>query len=117
MLTLCGLLCVGLTGWLLVAAAADQAVPMSTVTRQLAGEQGAVRGNYDQTAWTGQSFMQFRGIPYAEAPIGELRFKVRIRFSHAELVQLVSDNPRFMTVISITPYVATCCPFALDGHI
>lgn len=83
MLTVCGLLCAALAGWLLVAqaAGADTAVPMgATVTRQLAGDHGAVRGNYGQTAWTGQSFMQFRGIPYAEAPVGKLRFQVCIRF-------------------------------------
>lgn len=78
MLALCGLLFAGLAGWLLVSmnAWADAAVPMSTVTVDLADGQGAVRGNFGQTTWTGQSFVQFRGIPFAEAPIGDLRFRV-----------------------------------------
>ncbi|XP_030571274.1 acetylcholinesterase [Drosophila novamexicana] len=77
MLALCGLLFAGLAGWLLVSmnALADAAVPMSTVTVDLADGQGAVRGNFGQTTWTGQSFVQFRGIPFAEAPIGDLRFR------------------------------------------
>ncbi|TDG52821.1 hypothetical protein AWZ03_001054 [Drosophila navojoa] len=78
MLALCGLVLAGLVAWLLVSmiAVADAQTPMSTVTVDLSGQQGTVRGNYGQTAWTGQSFMQFRGIPYAEAPIGNLRFRV-----------------------------------------
>uniref|UniRef100_A0A0A1WF75 Carboxylic ester hydrolase n=1 Tax=Zeugodacus cucurbitae TaxID=28588 RepID=A0A0A1WF75_ZEUCU len=37
--------------------------------------QGVVIGNTNTTAWTGQSYMQFRGVPYAESPSGELRYK------------------------------------------
>ncbi|XP_039967413.1 glutactin-like [Bactrocera tryoni] len=37
--------------------------------------QGVVIGNTNTTAWTGQTYMQFRGIPYAESPSGELRYK------------------------------------------
>nr|XP_036232508.1 glutactin-like [Bactrocera oleae] len=37
--------------------------------------QGVVIGNTNTTSWTGQTYMQFRGIPYAESPSGELRFK------------------------------------------
>ncbi|KAM8707777.1 hypothetical protein ACLKA7_014848 [Drosophila subpalustris] len=79
MLTFCGLLAAGLAGWLIVSMNSSvEAAPMSTVTVQLSAEQGAVRGNYGQTAWTGQSFMQFRGIPYAEAPIKSLRFQAPV---------------------------------------
>ncbi|CAD7005231.1 glutactin [Ceratitis capitata] len=46
----------------------------SDVRVSLAG-QGVVIGNTNTTLWTGQTYMQFRGIPYAESPSGELRFK------------------------------------------
>lgn len=39
--------------------------------------QGYILGNVDKTAWSKHSFMQFRGVPYAESPSGPLRFKVR----------------------------------------
>lgn len=80
MLTSCGLLAACLAAWLIISmnSSVEAAVTMSTVTVQLSGEQGAVRGNYGETAWTGQSFMQFRGIPYAEAPIQSLRFQAPV---------------------------------------
>uniref|UniRef100_A0A1I8NNU3 carboxylesterase n=1 Tax=Stomoxys calcitrans TaxID=35570 RepID=A0A1I8NNU3_STOCA len=40
--------------------------------------QGWVLGSYDFTAWSKQRFMQFRGIPYAEAPSGPKRFKAPV---------------------------------------
>ncbi|ALC45101.1 Est-Q [Drosophila busckii] len=77
MLSLCGMLCAGFAGWLLVTMSpeVDGAQAMSTLTVALADKQGEVRGNYGQTTWTQQSFMQFRGIPYAEPPVGPLRFR------------------------------------------
>ena len=40
--------------------------------------QGIVVGNYDTTLWSNYTYMQFRGIPFAESPKGNLRFKVRL---------------------------------------
>lgn len=40
-------------------------------------KQGAVQGKIDNGV-NGQNFFSFQGIPYAEPPIGELRFKVCI---------------------------------------
>ncbi|KAF2902648.1 hypothetical protein ILUMI_03533, partial [Ignelater luminosus] len=37
-------------------------------------EQGALKGKYRQ-AWTGKTFNSFTSIPYAQPPIGKLRFK------------------------------------------
>lgn len=37
--------------------------------------QGLLRGIYD-TSINETSFIAFKGIPYAKAPVGELRFKV-----------------------------------------
>ncbi|XP_067648579.1 glutactin [Eurosta solidaginis] len=37
--------------------------------------QGAVLGRIDETSWRQQKFFSFRGIPYAESPKGNLRFK------------------------------------------
>ena len=41
--------------------------------------QGAVLGSVAETLWTKQTFYSFRGIPYAESPSGELRFKVSVQ--------------------------------------
>lgn len=38
-------------------------------------EQGIVRGKIKQS-YKGRNFMAFEGIPYAEAPVGDLRFAV-----------------------------------------
>ncbi|XP_036326415.1 glutactin-like [Rhagoletis pomonella] len=40
--------------------------------------QGVVIGNWNTTQWTGQPYMQFRGIPYAEPPSGEMRFRLSV---------------------------------------
>ncbi|XP_034108062.1 glutactin [Drosophila albomicans] len=83
MLTFCGILCALLAAWLIIHADAsfvDEPVPIfqRTATVELADKQGAVRGNYGKTAWTNQSILQFRGIPYAEAPVESLRFKAPV---------------------------------------
>ncbi|XP_055593769.1 glutactin-like [Uranotaenia lowii] len=39
---------------------------------------GKVRGSIGQTTWTGQTINQYRSIPYAEAPIGKLRFQAPV---------------------------------------
>lgn len=52
-----------------------QDVLSSTVTLNIPS-QGIVQGDYDTTLWSRQTFMRFRGIPYAESPRGPLRFKV-----------------------------------------
>ncbi|EDV97364.1 GH14737 [Drosophila grimshawi] len=78
MLAFGGILGAALTIWLVISLGTQTDAAESKLTVQLADEQGAVRGNYGQTAWTGQSFMQFRGIPYAEAPIGDLRFRAPV---------------------------------------
>ncbi|XP_018786916.1 PREDICTED: glutactin-like [Bactrocera latifrons] len=51
-----------------------QNIISSEVRVNLSG-QGVVIGNTNTTAWTAQTYMQFRGIPYAESPSGELRYK------------------------------------------
>lgn len=40
---------------------------------------GSVRGLLKTTAWKNVSYYSYKGIPYAEKPIGPLRFKVNLR--------------------------------------
>lgn len=39
---------------------------------------GFVRGNILKTPLEGKEFYAYRGIPYAESPTGQLRFKVKL---------------------------------------
>ncbi|XP_017483202.1 PREDICTED: glutactin-like isoform X1 [Rhagoletis zephyria] len=52
----------------------SKAIPTDSPVVNIYG-QGPVRGSYDETLWTKQQFLSFRGIPYAESPSGKLRFK------------------------------------------
>ncbi|XP_061391122.1 glutactin [Musca vetustissima] len=50
----------------------------SSVTVDLPG-QGTILGAYGTTSWTNQTFMKFLGIPYAESPSRDLRFKHAVK--------------------------------------
>ncbi|XP_076248655.1 uncharacterized protein LOC143188333 [Calliopsis andreniformis] len=41
---------------------------------------GYVQGRIFETIWHSQSFSAFQGIPYAKPPVGDLRFKVSMKF-------------------------------------
>jgi carboxylesterase type B len=45
-------------------------------------EQGELQGT-TLTSRNGRTFAAFQGIPYAEPPVGNLRFKVRFKVSYA----------------------------------
>jgi carboxylesterase type B len=57
----------------------------STERRKVCIEQGELEGT-TLTSRNGRTFAAFQGIPYAEPPVGNLRFKVRFKicftFSH-----------------------------------
>ncbi|XP_020816565.1 glutactin [Drosophila serrata] len=77
MLTLCGVVGAALTAVLVISLTGNYGgadAVTQTVTVDLSNNQGKVLGNYGRTAWTDQTFMQFRGIPYAEPPVDRLRF-------------------------------------------
>lgn len=40
-------------------------------------EQGIVIGKAEKTLFKSEDYLAFRGVPYAAAPIGKLRFKVK----------------------------------------
>lgn len=48
-------------------------------------DSGPIRGVRNTTLLNGAIFYSFRGIPYAEAPIGDLRFKVITNFTLSPL--------------------------------
>lgn len=47
---------------------------------EIATESGKVRGKLNTTIFAGQPFYSYLGIPYAEKPINDLRFKVNTMF-------------------------------------
>lgn len=55
-------------------------------------EDGKIRGTTMKTRF-GQNFLAFRGIRYAEAPVGDLRFQVN--FSEKILEEILSKKKSF----------------------
>lgn len=49
---------------------------VSSQNYQIEIEEGWIKGTTMKTRF-GKNFMAFRGIPYAEAPVDDLRFQVR----------------------------------------
>lgn len=45
---------------------------------------GVIRGKADVTIFNGRKYFAFKGIPYANAPVGDLRFKVIEFFRNSE---------------------------------
>lgn len=54
-------------------------------------EDGKIKGTTMKTRF-GQNFLAFRGIPYAEAPIGDLRFQVN---SSEKLLEEILSKKKF----------------------
>uniref|UniRef100_A0A1A9W502 Carboxylic ester hydrolase n=1 Tax=Glossina brevipalpis TaxID=37001 RepID=A0A1A9W502_9MUSC len=71
--------------WLIILAIADITIQYpaesqegATMTLHIPG-QGSIVGGYGTTLWSERTFMQFLGIPYAESPREELRFKLAVK--------------------------------------
>lgn len=47
-------------------------------TLTVSTDNGRVRGKLNETIFDKKLYYSFRGIPFGKAPIGELRFKVRL---------------------------------------
>lgn len=43
---------------------------------------GIVEG-FHRESFNGKSFLSFEGIPYAQPPVGDNRFKVQIKIKHS----------------------------------
>lgn len=48
-------------------------------TVEVSLKQGGLVGKVEKTLYKKQDYVSFRGVPFAEAPIGELRFQVSIK--------------------------------------
>lgn len=71
-------------------------------------ESGRVRGRKNYTLFESRAFYAFKGIPYARAPVEELRFKVNEHASPTNCWPLLSLTFQF---------VATEKTGALVGHL
>lgn len=56
---------------------ANAASKRLTATKVINTEYGKVRGKLESTLFGDKHYYAFRGIPFAQPPIGDLRFKVR----------------------------------------
>lgn len=56
---------------------------------------GPVRGQNAETLFDGKKYYSYRGIPYAKAPTGDLRFKVWRLFKCVHFCSLESDMSHF----------------------
>uniref|UniRef100_A0A0K8VHK1 Carboxylic ester hydrolase n=1 Tax=Bactrocera latifrons TaxID=174628 RepID=A0A0K8VHK1_BACLA len=72
---LLGVLATVVTLVIVVALVTSKSITADSPPRVTIPGQGAVLGSVAETLWTKQKFYSFRGIPYAESPSGELRFK------------------------------------------
>lgn len=50
---------------------------------------GHVIGLQETTAWTNRTIYAFRGIPYAQPPMGDLRFRVSDSFNTVVVIFIV----------------------------
>lgn len=48
----------------------------SDETVEVVLKQGVLSGTVNKTFWNEQDYYSFQGIPYAEPPVGDLRFQV-----------------------------------------
>ncbi|XP_055706066.1 glutactin-like [Phlebotomus papatasi] len=87
---------------------------------------GRLRGSVTQSAWSGRKIYQFLGVKYAEAPIGELRFKAPVPVAAWEGVKDATKYgtpaPSYNTILAvpkekITPDLEDCinlCVYTTD---
>lgn len=59
--------------------------------------QGTLTGTY-LTSRYGRTFAAFQGIPYAQPPIGNLRFKVRVIYFKISKVTAVFSNVKYKSM-------------------
>lgn len=57
-------------------------------------EYGMVRGRLETSYLNQKPYYSFKGIPYAKPPIGELRFKVSLKFCAFFLQVCVTTNEK-----------------------
>lgn len=57
-------------------------------------QQGTLTGTY-LTSRYGRKFAAFQGIPYAQPPIGDLRFKVRVIYFKISKINAIFSNSKY----------------------